>query len=459
MDCLIQKRHCCKKKLILTLLNVLINVSEIELMNQLFNCIYQPKNATPWKSIVFDSCDLSISNVCTNNLPKRTLSSRCMCLNILSHNIIITPQVFTEYVDNITFQSTRFNKIFDIDAIGVSCFENAISNQNEFLTIDKCLFDFRIPRPGSECVIDNNTTTYIHCQLTQINHFRQFISSPIIPFISVRSSAELDNKLKRTLIGSSVLSNDKIIGIVVSVNNNNIICVPIYVIIRMIQNKILNNGHYILPCNCDVVSIQYENAPIDGLRVKEIYKKCDLSPCDILHKINGIVIQNAMVYNKELNISIDFNTYIALLCQCSIKVSYFIDLGGEYVSCEKNIMLTNINDIMKIKPKAKEFVNYKSLFICELSDDVLNSISNGRISEYCDMNDVKHFGDSDIKYVALIDTNDKEKLDRFAMKINIIRCVDNHEIKTISEFINMCQNGKKHMITYSCDGIMNVILI
>lgn len=429
-------------------------------MNQLFNCIFQQKNNTPWKSIHFEVGDLSISNTNKIDLPKRNITSKCLCLNILNHNIIITPQLFTEYSDNIIFKETKFNKIYDIDSINVSCFENINFNQNDFLAVNKSLFDFKIPQLGSECIIDYDDELCISGHLTQINHNRQYISSLIIPFLNIKSDIELDAKMKYSLIGSSLINNDKIIGFVISVNNNDIICVPIYVLVRMIQNKIINNGYYILPCNCNIIKMQHENSTIDGVQIQEIYKNFGLVSNNILYKINGISINHdATIYDKELCINIDFNTYITLLCKSNVKISYFIDSEDEFISYEKNIILSNINDIMKIKPKTKEFINYKGLYICELSDEILNHISNNSSVEYCIKNNINHFGTNNSKYIVLFDTNNDNKFSQFIMKINIIKCVDNQEINTINEFVNMCQNGKQHTILYSFNGVDNDISI
>lgn len=263
-------------------------------------------------------------------------------------------------------------------------------------------------------------------------------SSPTLPYIS--GKLETTQKIDyHGLSGSGVVVEDKLIGIIDCLIDEEIIIIPTIVIDQVIDGI---ESFPILPIYGRIVKCKdtkgnaingvfvSEHSPLDFRNNKK--SKLVINDDDILISLNGISLnESGYIYSNKLKISIPLESYIALFCIPTSKITLEIfrkkQIKGNsvYELMKLNLHPINSNLVNRIPIyiSDKKYIIYKNLVLCELDEYLLNHMK-------CEPSDA-------IKWYHNKDYYNTNKFQRIVVIIDIIKDNKNKDLIDLYQSLSL----------------------
>lgn len=297
------------------------------------------------------------------------------------------------------------------------------------------------------------------------------LNMPKLPYVNI-SIKDFDKKYMDVsgLSGSPVMANNKFIGLISYLNNNNnTISITPNIIINIFIKQYIKFGKFIGICdiigrvNCCTL-VDENNPSLYGLQMSDTFdinynlnkaKTGNLRKNDIIIKVDGNEInKDYKLLDPTLKIYINFNTFIALnYSPYDTMILSIIRETNESVE-QKDITICNMSlaqfKYIPISDNGK-IVTYAGMNFIELSEEIVNSYRDNNInisesiSEWYVMNP---FRQGEKKIIALINIY-KDKLDNEILrkldKLNIPLLKDNNKyfISILSSITNSINQESK----------------
>jgi hypothetical protein len=383
-------------------------------------------------------------------------------------------------------------KVDDIEGVNIDTFDQKIPSIDARLKL--YLVDYK-HRSRDHIDIIKNIYNCVNENITFEN--QQSFNMPLLPYINIMSSKLLKDKFSyselRGISGSIVLDeNDTIVGIILSVTDDNVISILPSVTIRSFLEEFIKKGNFNGLCNI-LAQVSFCSIDIDEREEKFCYlidnnfginyntcslydnitKRSNLKNGDMIFKIdNREFDSDGTVYCEKMDCKLPLSTYIALnyMCGDSIPLTIFRNTPkGSYD--EKNI---NINArpcwTAKYLPDVfnGNYSNYNGMIFIELSEELIDDYNNHNImlvGSSQDNYELFPYRNGNDRVIVLIDilrkditdeeteAFDKLKLPLINIKGNmynilVIKKINGKKVSNINTLKKLFKNSNKNNILF-----------
>jgi len=266
----------------------------------------------------------------------------------------------------------------------------------------------------------------IECDYIKTNIF------PQLPVFIFSSDSDIDYS---GYSGSAIISKNNLYGILISenINDGKITCLPIEIIYNILKNYIHNKmNFYYIPINIknNIVCNNFRN----------------LVKNDIIYKINDIELNNDMIYDKDLDNEVPYDTYLMLNGFTNIKIEY-------YRNNLKNKKKYTIN--IRLKVFSYKYVSFdfrdknldydiNGVIFSELSEERLIEMYKQNITIPKNLYDMLHSTNKIIFIKDILNSEIKEKFIKNNINIfkelYIINKISGKNLKNINDLNNFKNN-------------------
>ena len=281
------------------------------------------------------------------------------------------------------------------------------------------------------------------------------INMPKMPFITLHLKDKFDDDFIIDGISGSLVSgkNNKIIGIVTSINNSTIQIIPSVIICRFLK-EIKDTGEFnglctivgkFSVCNFETDLRQQRNGiyventynmNYNNYNYKNLEKGANLKNSDIIIEINNKQVnKNGYIYDDKMKSDIHLTSYIALNYTCGtlipLKIMRLTKLNNNDYKEKKILIKARPLQSMKyIKTifSGKTFT-YNGLVFGEISEDIINNYIKVGIYIGLSLQDyylVNPYRNDDERVVVLLDINRKLLSDQ------LIKVIDKLQLPLIN---------------------------
>lgn len=325
-------------------------------------------------------------------------------------------------------------KYFDLNILNKSKSKIFTINIDKFINKKKTNVDFDFDVNFIECEIMN-------IKLEKYNS----LNLPHMPYINVKIKNDYDDISELNgLSGSLVINDNKIIGMVsnAKVDNSQISLIPTFIFKRFINEIEINKtfqGVCTIVGKFSICEYKNENIKYNGIYVEDCYdinynnfdfiKKeslmvgRNLKTGDIIYEINNKFLNDkGEIYDDNIKISINYQTYISLNYKCGDLIPLKILRERNVNDYREKILNVKARPISSLKYIPVSFnnftLNHKGFVFMEVSEDLIDKCRKNGIdicksifNQYC----LKPYRNEKKHIIVLIDI-ERDKINEYCLE-------------------------------------------